>query len=98
MFRKNCLKDRINGVHRKATKKTRETKYLHKTSFPQKTNPKIVSMILHRKRIDKRISNLKNFFPIENLFHKNITQKLVSMGYAGEIIKNIFQNHKTYFL
>ena len=87
MFRKNCLKDRINGVHRKATKKTRETKYLHKTSFPQKTKPKIVSMILHRKRIDKRISNLKNFFPIENLLSQKHNPKTVSMGYTGNVIK-----------
>ena len=55
-------------------------------------------MIVHRKRIDKRNSNVKNFFPTEYLFHKKIAQKIVSMGYAGEIISNLFQNHKTDFL
>ena len=44
----------ITGVQGKAIKKTQETKYLNKKSFPQKTIPKIVSLIVHRKDIKKQ--------------------------------------------
>ena len=66
MFRKDCLEDRINGVHRKAIKKTREANYFHKISIPQKGIPKNVSVIVHRKGIEKQ--NRK--FKIQRLFYK----------------------------
>ena len=49
MFRKKCLKDWIDAVERKAIEKTQRTNYLRKKSFPQKTIPKLVPLIVHRK-------------------------------------------------
>ena len=40
MFSKKCFKDFITGVQGKAIKKTKETNFLHKKSFSQKTIPK----------------------------------------------------------
>ena len=53
MFRKKCLKDWIDAVERKALEKTQGTNYLRKELFPQKTIPKLVPLIVHRKDIKK---------------------------------------------
>ena len=71
----NYLKDLINGIHRKATEKTRKKYFFHKIAFPQKTNPGIVSMIVHRKNITIQKSKLGHLFSIENQFHKNLSQR-----------------------
>ena len=88
MFRKNCLKDRINGVHKKATKKTREANYFHEKSIPQKGIPKNVSMIVHRKDIKKRNSKLKKNIFYRKCFSQKPIPKNASMGCAGKILKN----------
>ena len=44
-------------------------------SVPPKTLPKIVSVIVHRKYIKKRISKIKKLIPIENHFHKILSRR-----------------------
>ena len=67
----------------KQLQKNPETNKIHKKSFPQKTIPKIVSLIVHRKGIEKRNPKLKNLISIDYHFHKNRPQTSYQWGTLG---------------
>ena len=57
-----------------------EKKNFHKNSFPQKTSPKIVSLLVHRNGYEKRNSKLRNLFSLKYHFHKNLSQRSYQWG------------------
>ena len=64
-------------------------KIFHIKTFSQKTNPKIVSIIVHRKDIKKQKSKLKNFF-LGNELHKKLSQRSYQCGTQGSQLKKTF--------
>ena len=55
-------------------------KNFHNKSFPQKTIPEIVSMVVHMKNFEKRNAKFKNLFSYEYYFHKNLNQRSHQWG------------------
>ena len=55
----------------------------HTIALPQKTNSKIVSMIVHGKDVKKQNSKIKNSSFVGKDFHKNLSQRLYHWGTRG---------------
>ena len=68
-------------------KKTQGTKYSHEKIFPQKTKPKMVSVIVHRKESKDSMEQKKTFFHRKSFSQKPMPM-IASMGCAGKLLKN----------